>query len=261
MISRFYCSLFLLLVITSSADAQQCSSYFLELNPLQIRANAMIKSGQYVTQRSYYDYMKAFGDSFVDDMLTLNEKDVWVDLGAGTGQALKDFSDYKKARKEKRPQLMGISTQDASYDTNEKSISWLGGRLWEEIHQHELPAKIDRATDFYGILSYTDQVSNYMNEVFLRMPVGGKFYSYLSDRDAIREETSIFTPFFSAKSFVDYFCEIPNLQIEEKVVWNYFTLQKMRVITLTKLGDVQFPELEMIKYKEGSPPHRTFKMK
>ena len=238
--------------------AQQCVNLFLQRTALQTEAQAYIHHGNYITQRSYYEYSKAFGADFTKDMLTLNEDDVWVDLGAGTGRALKDFSEYKILRKETPPHLLGVSTQNSDYDAASKSIGWLGGRLWENIPKHELPPRIDRATDFYGILSYTDQVSNYLNEVFKRMPVGGKFYTLISDRDLVQTDQNFLGRLFSSTSLVQYLKQVSNLHVEEKIVWNYLTLQKTRVLTLTKTGQVQFPDLEIISYREDSPPYRTF---
>lgn len=250
---------FLLSVIAwMPVHAQNCAQLFIGSNPLLVKAEVTIEAGHYVTGRSYYEYMNAFGNAFVDDMLTLHEDQVWVDLGAGIGRALKDFSEYKAARKEKSPLLIGISTQHPDYKIENFPIKWLGGRLWENIPSVDLPARIDRATDYYGILSYTGHLSNYLNDVFDRMPVGGKFYSYLSDRDVVRPGNSLLNRVLYSQSITDYLKDIPHLLVEEKIIWNYFTLQKMRVLTLTKTGNVQFPELEMVSYKEDSPPYRTF---
>ena len=150
------------------------------------QAKKIIQEARYVKHRSFYEYSRTFGSEFTTELESLSLEAVWIDMGAGVGRALKDYFEFRNRFGKSHPQLWGVSKQDADFDTKEFSVRWLGGRYFEEIKANEFPASLHLVTDYFGVLSYTAHVSEYLNFVFDRMPIQGKFFAGRTEGAVVR---------------------------------------------------------------------------
>ena len=249
--------LFSILLISLAAQATplRCDMIHHRTNFAENQAKKIIQEARYVKHRSFYEYSRAFGSEFTTELESLSLEAVWIDMGAGVGRALKDSSEFRNRFGKSHPQLWGVSKQDADFDTKEFSVRWLGGRYFEEIKANEFPASLHLVTDYFGVLSYTAHVSEYLNFVFDRMPIQGKFFAVIGSGDRILKSDSHWHRIFGNLTLLQYLKSVPNLQVKTKSLGD-----GSQAVIMIKTGPVLFPQLYLKKYDFQLFPQRQFIM-
>jgi hypothetical protein len=237
----------------------------------------------YVFQRGLTHYIELLPAGFVGALRKLGPRHRWLDIGAGSGQAVLDYyapqpdhpdiANEEDARNKARAVALSIEDRrsDAWYKRSSAlgadQASYLFGKRLREYSNDEL-GKFQMITDVYGGLSYTDELSSFMEKVLGILEVGGSFYSLLQsvkledgkDDPQTYYLTELVDPagrdvkvcaWFKSMTCVEASCE-------SKSDWEAPT----ELIHVRKVCDgVSVPPLVRLKYDAGTPPGRRFQLR
>ena len=253
---RFYSlfSLVLLLAIRTSADDSCLVNKIKEnLEVIQSNGTAIRPSG-FEVRRNLDQYKNAFGLRFSAHLNDLVKGDVWIDLGAGSGDALLDFLG---AHPNQGVKTVGVAwvkppPSNATYakaETHFESTGAFkflqGGRL-EEIPRAELPQS-QVITDLMGPMAYTHDLP-----LILRLEL-----SLLKDEKSalfitVDSRTSIETP-QGARTLSEWISSIKGLTVSTSQNHGFTVLE------IHKLEpEPSIPELSLKHLQPGMPPVRVF---
>ena len=208
-----------------------------------------IRFNSFITSRDLRDYVRGFEKGFKDSLFALKPTEVWIDLGGGKGRAIEDYiisrpkiSDaaqtvlitYKLGRLFGMPDYFG-------------KVKVLKDRLFEEIPLNEIP-KAKLITDYFGVLSYTRDLTKSFRMVFDRLEVGGELYIFSSNVNTTIDNPDGSRGVISMSTMLE---GVSGIKIEGKY----------GILKITKKSEeVQVPDLVLTKIDETSkPPHRQFK--
>ena len=144
----------------------------------------------YVTGRTLSDYLELLPAGFCDALGTLGSSDRWLDIGAGTGQAILDYSapEYGSTRgkictgADGKVRAVAMSIEDRRTDAWQRQaaslgadrIRYLSGKRLRHYSPEEL-GKFQIITDVYGGFSYTDDLSGFVERALSLLETGGSF--------------------------------------------------------------------------------------
>ena len=148
--------------------------------------------GGYVTGRGLSDYAELLPTGFCDALGTLGSSDRWLDIGAGAGQAILDYSapegdapsGEKCARSASKARAVALSIEDRRTDVwreraaslGHDRIRYLSGKSLRHYSLEEL-GKFQIITDVFGGFTYTADLSRFVDKVLSLLEVGGSFYT------------------------------------------------------------------------------------
>ena len=229
-----------------------CQSYGAPRNCVQLigqlePVSHAVKNNLFVTVRTLQEYQHGLHPDFKMTLGNLTATDTWIDLGGGKGNAVEDYLKthtsvaaatqtvlvtYKLSR------FFGIKKYDGK-------LKLLEGRLFEDIPLMEIPnAKL--MTDFFGVLSYTRDLTQSLNMIFNRLTLGGELYIHSSPM-----YTTIVT--YDGPIGLQKFLElVPGIKVEGRA----------GVIKVTKILDiVTVPKLKLVRIDEATlPAFRRFEV-
>lgn len=227
-----------------SAEAsrqRQCQDL---LTPQKRSASFRLIFNWFTTDRNYGEYLQYTHPDFKKDMLQLRSDQHWIDLGAGKAQALVDFlSQFKNLQQApsvtavcyKLDRWFRLPNFSGKLQVHEGMFEDMAVAHWR---------KADIITDIFGVLSYTEDMTASLQQVFSILNKNGHLYlstDYL--RTTFRWNHEIL-------SYTEFFKRIPGLKVDGQ--WG--------LLKITKTSDVvQVPEM-ILKgpVKDGAPPYRTF---
>ena len=243
---------------------------------------ADVPSG-YVTDRGLSDYLGLLPSGFCDALGTLGSSDRWLDIGAGTGQAIVDYyyapeGDAVPAKKcagfGGKVSAVAMSIEDRLTDKWQQQaarlgndrIRYLSGKRLRQYSREEL-GKFQIITDVYGGFSYTEDLSQFLEKVLNLLETGGVFYTlaqgvHLEDGKD-NPNTWYLTELVDAAGRDVKVCSWLKQTACVKVVcesrsdWQAPT----ELINIKKVcSDVSVPRLKLLKYEAGNPPGRRFQL-
>lgn len=204
-----------------------------------------LKWNWFVTSRNLSDYREGFQNDFTTSLQALKSNETWIDLGAGKGFAA---IDYLKSMADPR---LGANVLLIAYKLDrwfgipkfKNKLSVLEGRLFEDILPVQLP-RTKLITDFFGVLSYTRDLSRSLSLVFDRLEVGGELYVHTQN----------------ASTLIDFQNKVYSITEFLKLIDGIKVEGKFGILKITKLtDDVQIPELRLTRLDEEIvPPFRRF---
>ena len=168
----------------------------------------------YVIGRSLLSYTFTLSSAFSSALADLGPTDRWLDIGAGEGQAICDYSTarydalhYKgRERPTRRARAVALSIEDrrtahwhetaAGLEANQ--IQYFFGKLLRQYSLEEL-GKFQLITDVLGGFSYTEQLSQFMEQALSFLAVKGSFYTLLQD---VQAEQGMNRPFYPGSPFL-----------------------------------------------------------
>lgn len=239
--------------------------------------------GGYIVTRGLAGYAQLLPSRFDAALKKLGPADRWLDIGAGSGQAILDYyapEDARaQARKRARPggkaRAIALSLEDRRTDLwrqraaglEPDQIRYLFGKRLRDYSSEEL-GKFRMITDVYGGFSYTDELSIFVEKVLGFLELNGSFYSllqsvrledgkdnprtwYLTEVvDAAGRDVKV-CPWLKRITCVKVSCE-------SKSTWETPT----ELIHIRKVCNaVSVPALERLLYEAGTPPGRRFRLK
>jgi SAM-dependent methyltransferase len=146
----------------------------------------------YVTGQGLSDYAELLPTGFCDALGRLGSSDRWLDIGAGSGQAILDYyapKDDEAAGKKcagpgDKARAVAMSIEDRRTDAwqqqaeqlGDDRIRYLSGKRLREYSPEEL-GKFQIITDVFGGFSYTEDLSQFLAKVLSLLETGGVFYT------------------------------------------------------------------------------------
>ena len=237
----------------------------------------------YVIDRSLLSYTFALSFEFNRALADLGPADRWLDIGAGEGRAICDYSTGRydamlfqgRERRGKKAQAIALSIEDrrtihwhqtaASLEANQ--IQYLFGRRLRQYSLEEL-GKYQLITDVLGGFSYTEYLSQFMERALALLEVDGSFYTLLQD---VHAENGTNRPFYPDSPFLT---EIANADGSEVRVCSWLksitcvevtcelkadNSPPIEVYRIRKVcNNVTVPTLAAIHFEAGTPPERRF---
>ena len=252
---------------------------FIKQEKIYRSRGADVPSG-YVISRGLSDYAEHLPTGFCDTLGKLGGSDRWLDIGAGAGQAILDYyaPEEAAAPAEKcggsgaKARAVAMSIEDRRTDKwqqqaarfgNER-IRYLSGKRLRHYSPEEL-GKFQIITDVFGGLSYTEDLSRFVDQVLRLLEIGGVFYTLMP---GVHLENA------KAKLGILYLTELEDaagrpmkvcswlkqtacvqVTCESKSDWKRPT----ELINIRKVcSDVSVPRLKLWEFEAGYPPSRRF---
>jgi hypothetical protein len=225
----------------NSAGVATCSTALQKTNLLKI-----LRSNFFVTGRSLNEYIEGLFFGFKKSLESLKQEDVWIDLGSGKGKAALEFLQtrdnikasplvvlitFKSGRWRRWPQFSG-------------KLKVLEGQLFEEIPKGEIP-QARLVTDFFGVLSYTLDLTRTLNQVFSHLQRGGELYLHSNHSYTMIEDGH-----GKIMGLTGFLKSLPGIKVEGQY----------GILKVTKTAEqIEVPQLELLKVDTRTRPfHRRF---
>jgi SAM-dependent methyltransferase len=242
---------------------------------------ADVPSG-YVTGRALSDYLGLLPSGFCDALGSLGSSDRWLDIGAGSGQAIQDYyAPEDEAAPAKRcagfggkVRAVAMSIEDRRTDKwqqqaasiGDDRIRYLSGKRLRQYSPEEL-GKFQIITDVFGGFSYTENLSQFLEQVLSLLDIGGVFYTLVQsvrlEDGKDRPTTWYLTELVDAAGRDVKVCSwlkktaCVKVGCESKSDWDTPT----ELINIRKVcSDVSVPRMKLRKYEAGNPPGRRFQL-
>jgi SAM-dependent methyltransferase len=233
----------------------------------------------YITNRGLSDYAELLPTGFCDALGSLGSSDRWLDIGAGSGQAILD---YYASQDEATPgercagagakaRAVAISIEDRRTDKwRERAASlghdrvrYLSGKRLRQYSPEEL-GTFQIITDVFGGFTYTENLSQFVDRVLRLLEVGGGFYTlvpgvHLEGGDKLG--TWYLTELEDAAGRPEKVCSwlkktaCVQVTCESKSDWKRPT----ELINIKKVcSDTSVRGMKLLEFKAGYPPDRRF---
>ncbi len=236
----------------------------------------------YVTDRGLSDYAELLTSDFCDTLSRLGSSDRWLDIGAGTGQAILDYYAFedgaaeadKCARSWSKARAVAMSIEDRRTDKWRQQaaifggdrIRYLSGKRLRYYSREEL-GTFQLITDVYGGFSYTEDLSGFLGRVLSLLEPGGVFYTMVQnvhlENGKDKADTSYQTDLVDTAGHDVKVCSwlkqtaCVKVACESKSDWDSPT----ELISIRKVcSDISVPPLKLVRYEAGNPPDRKFQL-
>jgi len=236
----------------------------------------------YITNRGLSAYAELLPTGFCAALSRLGGSDRWLDIGAGSGQAILDYyapegdasSGEKCARLGAKARAVAMSIEERQTDKwRERAASLGGDRIryltGKRLRQYSLEelGTFQIITDVFGGFSYTEDLSQFVDKVLSLLEVGGGFYTlgpgvhledgkdklgilYLTELENAAGRPEKVCSWLKKTSCVKVSCE-------SKSDWKRPT----ELIKVEKVcSDVSVPRMKLVEFVAGYPPDRRFQL-
>jgi len=237
----------------------------------------------YITGRGLSDYAELLPTGFCGALGSLGSSDRWLDIGAGSGQAILDYyappKDDEAAGKKcagpgDKARAVAMSIEDRRTDKWQQQAEQLGddrirylfGRRLREYSPEEL-GKFRIITDVFGGFSYTEHLFQFVDKVLSLLEVGGDFYTLVpgvhledgKDKLGILYLTELEDAAGRPIKVCSWLKQTACAQVtcESKSDWKRPT----EVIKIRKIcSDTVVPRMKLVEFEAGYPPSRRFQL-
>ena len=249
------------------------------------RSRGVARPEGYVIDRSLLSYAYTLPAEFNGALAGLGAGDRWLDIGAGEGNAVLDYSTAKydvvqfkgRERPDVRARAVAMSIEDRRtprwHDTaanlEDKQIQYVFGRSLRDYSREEL-GRFNVISDVMGGFSYTKSLSAFMEKTLDFLEVGGTFYSVLQD---VHAEDGSNRPHYEGSPFLTEIVKADGSEMricswlksigcvevtcELKPSWT----PPIEIYRVHKVCDkVSVPNLEPVHFEAGTPPERRFRL-
>lgn len=171
-------------MLLETADEQIQDKKNKEINE-EIEVKKKLETNSFRVTAGLKDYELAFGKEFSKNLTELKEEDRWLDGGAGLGMAVNDHYENKGKGK-----TTAVGYKIPAAKTNEEQqvveklakndkFKYLSGAYFSEMEEKEEleKGKTNIISDFNGVLSYTQTLSEDLNKYLRILKVGGRLYT------------------------------------------------------------------------------------
>ena len=236
----------------------------------------------YTINRGLSAYAEQLPTGFCDALGRLGSTDRWLDIGAGTGQAILDYyapegdapSDRTCVGSGGKAQAVAISIEDRRTDkwreraasVGDDRIRYLSGKRLRQYSSEEL-GKFQIITDVFGGFSYTENLSRFVQQVMSMLETGGVFYSLMSgvhlaegkEKLGILYLTELEDVIGRPVKVCSWLKKTTCAQVtcESKSDWKRPT----ELIKIQKVcSDTAVPNMKLVEFEAGYPPSRRFQL-
>jgi len=235
----------------------------------------------YITTRGVSEYAELLPAGFCDALAKLGSSDRWLDIGAGAGEAIMEYSAPQGAaapadkcgRSSARASAVAMSIEDRQSDKwralaaslGHDRLRYLSGKRLRQYSGEEL-GKFQLITDVFGGFTYTEDMSNFIDKVLSLLEVGGAFYTLLpgvhlegGDKLGTWYLTELENPAGRPEKVCSWLKKTSCVQVtcESKSDWKRPT----ELINIRKVcSNVSVPPMKLVEFEAGYPPSRRFQM-
>src|SRR5262245_4202233 len=238
--------------------------------------------GGYITGRTLPEYLELLPTGFCDALGSLGSSDRWLNIGAGSSQAILDYyatedeapPGKKCAGSGGKVRAVALSIEDRRTDKwqqraaslGDDRIRYLSGKRLRQYSGDEL-GKFQIISDVYGGFSYTDDLSVFMEKTLSLLETGGGFYTLVQsvrlEDGQDKASTWYLTELVDAASRDVKVCSWLKMISCVKVVCESKSDRHAptELINIKKVcSDVSVPRVKLLKYEAGNPPGRRFQL-
>jgi SAM-dependent methyltransferase len=246
------------------------------------RSRGANRPAGYVINRGLSDYAELLPSGFCDALGNLGKSDRWLDVGAGSGQAILDYfappddavPAEKCAQLAGRARAVAMSIEDRRTDKwrerasslGDNRIGYLSGKRLRNYSGEEL-GKFQIITDVYGGFSYTEDLSQFLEKVLSLLETGGVFYTVVQgvhlEDGKDNPNTWYLTELVDGTGRDVKVCSwlkkttCVKVGCESKSDWDAPT----ELVNIRKVcSDVSVQRVKLLKYEAGNPPGRRFQL-
>ena len=236
----------------------------------------------YVINRGLSDYAELLPTGFCDTLRKLGSSDRWLDIGAGSGQAMLDYYAPKDAaapggtcaRPGDKARAVALSIEDRQTDKWKQQAASLGnnrlrylfGKRLRDYSTEEL-GTFQIITDVFGGFTYTDDLSQFVDKVLSLLEVGGSFYTLVpgvhledaKDKLGVLYLTELENAAGRPEKVCSWLKKAACAQVtcESKSDWKRPT----ELIKVQKIcSGVSVPRMKLVEFQAGYPPDRRFQL-
>ena len=236
----------------------------------------------YVTDRGLSDYAELLPAGFCDALGNLGSSDRWLDIGAGSGQAILDYyapQDNSASRKTcsgtgGKVRAVALSIEDRRTDQwrdlaaslRDERLKYFSGKRLREYSPEEL-GKFQMITDVFGGFSYTEHLYQFVDKVLSLLEVGGEFYTLVpgvhledgKDKLGILYLTELEDAAGRPEKVCSWLKKTACAEVtcESKHDWKRPTeLIKIRRVC----SETSVPRMKLLEFEAGYPPARRFQL-
>jgi hypothetical protein len=238
----------------------------------------------YVVDRSLLSYAFTLGPELTRSLASLGSKDRWLDVGAGEGRAVLDYSTEKydalfqgHRRGAGRAKAVAMSIEDrrttrwhnTAASLAPAQVEYFFGRRLREYSLEEL-GQFEVITDVIGGFSYTRYLSVFMEKALGFLTANGHFYTVLQD---VRTEAGTNRPYYPDARFLTEIADAGGVEVKvcswlKSITCVEVTCEAkadrvppIEVYRIRKTCDgVKVPPLELAHFEAGTPPERRFRL-
>lgn len=237
-------------------QVETCAEY------LDLSVSPVLRKNLFCVNRDVKEYDLVFGSRFMTARSRLSDGDVIVDFGSGQNVAiLSMLSSFKSNRMPmgigvvfQRPSLIDELTRNREeLFTKAGLFKLFEGRLLEEIDANEFPL-FDLATDFFGPISYTRNLSYVINFYLQHLRTANESEIFITggepnERSISENVTFILNKKGEIKSISSWLADQADIAVTQKqsVNPNSFSIRKLST-------RARVPELELVQSIKNSEP-------
>ena len=208
----------------------------------------IIIEGGFVKSRGLLKYVTLLGPSFMTDVARLGPRGIWADMGAGRGDAVREYKNWGGRAGVMAASFESLETLRLLGEVPE-GMRILDGRFVEDIPPSEL-GRADVITDVYGAMSYSSRIDKVLERYFRMLKPGGAIYLH-----SFEAHTVVTGPGGTNLFLREWLQTLPGVHAER--TWRMVDFGE--TIRLTLDGSEPFiPTLVLREASEGWPPSRAF---
>lgn len=239
----------------------------------------------YTLDRALATYARGLNAGFLRTLAAMSATDRWLDIGAGEGRAVIEYSTAPgfampegfEPRTGSRARALAMSIEDrrtqawrdALAGLPEGQMQYVFGKPMGEYDASEL-GQFQLITDVMGGFSYTSRLSSFMEKTLSVLSVGGTFFTVLAD---VHAESTANPPHYagdphltrilaadaSEVKICSWLKRIGCVEVtcEFKSDWTP-PIESYRIRKVCE--DVKVPALRLEHFTSGTPPERRFRL-
>ncbi len=227
----------------------------------------------YFNLRTFDHYTHMAPHGLRDSVRRLGPNGVFLDIGFGQGDAIR--SAYLELEREglPLPRFFGVSTDPLPQRpliheflrSAGDRVQLIPNHTVEELRSGEVPP-VDVATDMYGAISYTRDLSlTLTRELELLRPETGELFLFMGlespqDSGGYSPATVILDQRGQKVRIDDYLRSIQGIEVVTANVGIFGGIITLRGRIRRTTGPIVVPPLELVKYYSDSPPLREFRI-
>lgn len=252
--------------------------------PMPNEISSVIQANRFATRRTLSDYRSHLGKKFFEFLLSLSERDHWIDMGAGEANAACNYLGmleeevpedidgfWRKACEEqiqntyerlnKRPVSQRAYVTAVSYQAScsvprrsaNRHFRLMDGRFLHEIGEREI-RKAKLITDLYGILPYSHNPDWVLKRYLDLLEEGGRIYLFCGrHQEGFLESSQVIGP--AGPNLWKWLENIHGIKVHFDVSVGFFCC-----IEKTHVSPIMIPALEYVRQSILTPENVPIKV-
>lgn len=220
-----------------------------------------VRKSHFVTDRGLAEYRFFLGPGFFRRLKALGPQDHWMDIGAGSANAMNDYFHYAQKGLLPMPRMTAVTISAAPIKRRSlfrsRKFRYWAGRPFEEYPDREL-GHADLLTDLFGATTYSLRFDVVLEKMARRLkPEGIAYFSIKTAKLVIRAGSG------KRIKVKDWLGAIKGIRIiEARRYYHFLENSLLRVAFQRTTAPLETPPLELValEHNDASPsPRRTYR--